>query len=85
MKEIWIAVMAFSYGGCLGFLQSGIYRYDKIGYDFWTVLLLLGSPASIALGIVALKRASKIGQRQDQEKERIRQEKEQEKPLTVTK
>ena len=66
MKEIWIAVMAFSMGGWFGFLTSAINRCDSKGYDLWAIILLVSSIISIALGGFAFSQSRKIGQKEDE-------------------
>lgn len=60
--------MAAAYGGWVAFTGLAAARYDKAGWDSWTIVFVVFIGASIAFGIFALFKASKIGREEDRRK-----------------
>lgn len=72
MKLVWVGIMGFAYGGWFAFLSAAVNRNDKYGTDTGTIAFIIAIFLSIGLGIYAFYRASKIGKKEDEDAQKLR-------------
>ena len=72
MKLVWVGIMGFAYGGWFAFLSAAVNRNDKHGVDIGTIAFTVAIFLSIGLGIYAFYHASKIGKKEDEDAQKLR-------------
>ena len=66
MKTVWMALMAICIPGWILLLFEGLDRYDIYGLNLGSIICWVLSATTIAIGVYAFHKASKIGKREDE-------------------